>query len=326
MKFIITSLALVYATSSTVSADTDNSTPPALKGSARKLRQQQSAPTFGEVKKPHRYHHGNNVAFREIRNNYQNVYATSTASASNSASCSNLSYAYPNVQPVVYQGYQYSFYPYPGRYNTECVDSTGEPFEYGTIEGVYPSIDTPGGGCSTMCIEGYGRAEARGCSQRPPTTELVGFEYDCEQATCKCLYQVGTLNDYYSKCFDDINTSNQGNVYSNNDQLENVYTLPKQGQTCYARDFEPSPSPAGAGICTYTPDYECYKSGHPSCCDENDGEDCPDELTVCDNYPADFTGGDYCTYSPDYSCYEDGWPQCCDENPLNCPRTKPSCD
>ena len=253
------------------------------------------------------------------------VYATSTASADNS--CSNLSYAYPNVQPVVYQGYQISFYPYPGRYNTECVDSTGEPFEYGTIEGVYPSIDTPGGGCSTMCVEGYGRAEAKGCNQLPPAQDLVGFEYDCEQATCKCLYQVGTLNDYYSKCFDDMNTSNQGNVYSNNDQLENVYTIPKQGQTCYARDFESDPpAPVGSGICTYTPDFSCYKSGRPSCCDENDGEDCPDELTVCDNIPEGETGADYCTYSPDYKCYENGRPECCDENPLNCPRTKPSCD
>jgi hypothetical protein len=135
------------------------------------------------------------------------------------------------------------------------------------------------------------------------------------------------LNDYYSNCFDDMNTSNQGNVYSNNDQLENVYTLPKQGQTCYARDFESDPpAPVGSGICTYTPDFNCYKSGRPSCCDENDGEDCPDELTVCDNYPADFTGGDYCTYSPDYTCYENGRPQCCDENPLNCPKVKPSCD
>ena len=88
MKIIITSLALIYATSSTVSANNDNSTP-ALKGSARKLRQQSAQKphryTSGEVKKPHRYQHGNNVSFREIRNNYQNVYATSTVSASNSA-------------------------------------------------------------------------------------------------------------------------------------------------------------------------------------------------------------------------------------------------
>ncbi len=125
-------------------------------------------------------------------------------------------------------------------------------FEYGTIEGVYPSIDTPGGGCSNFCIKGYGTAEARGCNQFPPQTQLVGFEYDCEQATCKCLYQAGTLGSL-SKCFDDMNTSNQGNVYSGG-SAEEAYSLPSQGQTCYVRVFDglPLPSPrTGTGICSY---------------------------------------------------------------------------
>eukprot|EP00986_Skeletonema_menzelii_P021088 scaffold33169_cov166-Skeletonema_menzelii.AAC.1 len=265
-----------------------------------------------------------------ISTSFALVYATSTASANNSV-CSNLSYAYPHVSPVEYQdqGQNYEMTFFPTKYNTECVDSTGEQFEYGTIEGVNPSIDTPGGGCSNFCIKGYGRAEARGCYQRPPVSELVGFEYDCEQATCKCLYQVGTLGDQYSECFDDMNASNQGNVFSNQDKLENVYTLPKQGQTCYARLFNapsPSPAPVGSGICTYTPDYDCYKSGHPSCCDENNGKDCPNELTMCDNTSEGMTGWNYCASSPDYKCYEDGQPNCCAENAMNCPKTKPGCD
>jgi len=223
------------------------------------------------------------------------LYATSTASADNSASCSNPTWAYPDVSPVDYDGYRNTFMRQ--KYNSECVDSTGQQFEYGTIEGVNPSIATPGGGCSNFCIKGYGRAEARGCNQFPPAQNLVGFEYDCEQDTCKCLYQAGTLGNQYSKCFDDMNTSNQGDVFSSG-SAEMVYTLPSQGQTCYARVFDGPPTPAppaplGSGICTLTPNFDCYQSGHPPCCNENGGQNCPNELTMCDNHAQGMTGVNY---------------------------------
>ena len=259
------------------------------------------------------------------------LYATSTASADNYASC------YPEVSPVDYDGYRSTFMRQ--KYNSECVDSTGQQFEYGTIIGVYPPIDTPGGGCSNFCIKGYGTAEARGCNQFPPAQNLVGFEYDCEQATCKCLYQAGTLSNQYSKCFDDMNTSNQGDVFSSGSGAEMVYTLPSQGQTCYARVFDGPPSPAppaptpplGSGICTYTPDFDCYVDGHPPCCNENGGQNCPNYLTMCDNHAQGMTGSNYCTNSPSYQCYDTptGHPACCNEPGgayMHCPKTQPGCD
>jgi hypothetical protein len=347
------------------------------------------------------------------------LYATSTASA-DSSSCSDLSYAYPDVPAVDHDGYRDTFIRQ--KYNSECVDSTGLQFEYGTIEGVYPSIATPGEGCSNFCIKGYGRAEARGCNQFPPTKNLVGFEYDCEQATCKCLYQTGTLGNQYSKCFDDMNTSNQGNAFSSGSS-EMVYTLPSQGQTCYARMYDgpsslltklvsaspeaggglqaacdpaylgagcqsgfycepiigspnqkgqcipggglqascdpdtgfgcqagfdceriigspvqngqcipaPAPAPLGSGICTLSPDFNCYIDGHPPCCNENGGQNCPDYLTMCNNHAQGMTGFNYCSSAPSYQCYDTptGHPACCNEPGgayMNCPKTQPGCD
>ena len=160
------------------------------------------------------------------------AYATSTASA-NSSMCSNPSTAYPDDIPwVEYQGDSYIFTRQ--KYNSVCVGSNGQQFEYGTIVGEYPPIDMEGGGCSTACVIGVSSDQARGCNNRPPSNRLVGFEYDCEQDTCKCLYQAGTLGNQYSKCFDDMNTSNQGDVFSSG-SAEMVYTLPSQGRTCYAR-------------------------------------------------------------------------------------------
>ena len=237
----------------------------------------------------------------------------------------------PRRFTVDYDGYRNTFMRQ--KYNSECVDSTGQQFEYGTIEGVNPSIATPGGGCSNLCIKGYGRAEARGCNQFPPAQNLVGFEYDCEQATCKCLYQAGTLGNQYSKCFDDMNTSNQGNVYSGG-SAEEAYSLPSQGQTCYVRVFDglPLPSPrTGTGICDYTPDWDCYQSGHPPCCNENGGQNCPNELTMCDNHAQGMTGVNYCSGAPAYQCFDTptGHPACCNEPGgayMNCPQTQPGCD
>ena len=83
----------------------------------------------------------------------------------------------------------------------------------------------------------------------------------------------------------------------------------------------------------YSPDWDCYIDGHPPCCSEseNDGAECPDYLTMCNNQAEGEAGYDYCTDSPDYSCFptSDGQPSCCSEagGPfMNCPQTQPDCD
>ena len=258
------------------------------------------------------------------------AYATSTASAS-SASCDNMSYAYPSLPWVNYQGDSYIFTRQ--KYNSVCVDSNGKQYEWGAIEGVYPSISTPGGGCSNLCVKGYGRAEARGCSssQRPDPNNLVGFEYDCDKAICYCLYQAGTLGNEYDDCFDDMNTRNQGTG-------EVFNTHPQQGETCYSLQIQPNnpppPSPmppVGTTICDYTPNYDCYVDGHPPCCKVDGGQQCPNYLTMCNNHADGETGFDYCTDAPEYQCYNtpDGHPSCCSAPGgayMNCPKTMPGCD
>lgn len=243
---------------------------------------------------------------------------------------SSLDTCFPSSIPWVnYKGNDYIFSRM--QYNSVCIDSKGKQYEWGTIQGVNPSIDTPGGGCSNFCVEGYSRAEARGCSssQRPDTMSLVGFNYDCDKATCYCLYEKGTLSSKYDKCFDSMNTSNTG-------QGDVTRATTKQGTTCYSLYIQPSnppapspkkpTSPPGSSICTRSPDYNCYITGRPSCCSKNNGKNCPSEMTICDNYPEGYTGWSYCTDGPDYTCYKSGWPSCCMENELNCPRQKPACD
>ena len=256
------------------------------------------------------------------------AYATSTASA-NSSMCSNPSTAYPDDIPwVEYQGDSYIFTRQ--KYNSVCVGSNGQQFEYGTIVGVYPSIDAPGGGCSTACVIGVSSDQARGCNNRPPSNRLVGFEYDCEQATCKCLYQAGTLGNQYSQCFADMNTNNGGNG-------QVLTTQPQQGETCYSLYIQsnkpiPSPTPpVGRGICALEPDYSCYIDGHPPCCNVDGGRSCPNYLTMCNNHAGGESGFDYCDNSPSYTCFDtpNGRPSCCNEpggSYMNCPQTQPKCD
>mmetsp|Transcript_25400 Transcript_25400/g.36251 ORF Transcript_25400/g.36251 Transcript_25400/m.36251 type:complete len:283 (+) Transcript_25400:189-1037(+) len=257
------------------------------------------------------------------------VYTATFTAATSSDTCSNLDHAYPNDLPWVdYQDEDFIFTRQ--KYNSVCVDSNGRGFEYGTIQGVYTPIDEAGGGCSTFCVEGTSVDAARGCNQRPPSDRLVGFQYDCESATCKCLYEAGTLGNQYNQCFDDMNTSYQGTG-----QISD--TRPQQGETCYSLQIQstnPPPPPAppvGTGICTYAPNYDCYKTGHPECCSEDNGANCPNYLTICDNHAEGESGFDYCTDAPDYQCYKtsDGQPSCCSEHGgslMNCPQTQPPCD
>jgi hypothetical protein len=120
---------------------------------------------------------------------------------------SSLDQCFPSSIPWVnYKGNDYIFNRM--QYNSICVDSKGKQYGWGAIQGVYPSIATPGGGCSSICVRGYGRAEAKGCSssQRPDPQKLAGFNYDCDNATCYCLYEKGVLSSKYNKCFDSMNT------------------------------------------------------------------------------------------------------------------------
>ena len=143
------------------------------------------------------------------------------------------------------------------------------------------------------------------------------------------------MSSRYSKCFDSMNTNDygRGNVYS---------TTTSPGATCYSLHIQPSNPPAPKPrkptrrptrkparqpeICTRELDYKCYKSGRPSCCDKNNGRDCPKEMTICDNHPEGKSGWNYCSFSPDYKCWKSGWPSCCNGNSLNCPRKQPGCD
>lgn len=243
----------------------------------------------------------------------------------------SLDQCFPSYTPWVnYKGNDYIFSRM--RFNSECVDDRGRQYEWGAIEGVYPGTEDV---CGSVCVKGH---SSFGCStsQRPDPEKLVGFNYDCDNATCYCLYERGTLNSKYDRCFNSMNTNDygRGNVYS---------TTTSRGTTCYSLHIQqsnppapkprkptrrptrkPSPSPQPK-ICQVR-DYKCYKSGRPSCCDKKNGKDCPKEMTMCDNHPEGMTGWNYCSYGPDYDCWKGGWPSCCNGNSKNCPRKQPGCD
>ncbi|KAL7523321.1 hypothetical protein ACHAWF_000474 [Thalassiosira exigua] len=85
----------------------------------------------------------------------------------------------------------------------------------------------------------------------------------------------------------------------------------------------------GSSICTHAPDYECYQTGWPPCCSENNGDDCPSFQTMCNNQGEGETGSSYCTYAPDYQCWHMGHPDCCSApggEYMNCPKEQPPCD
>jgi len=236
----------------------------------------------------------------------------------------SLEKCYPSVPDYTYQGKQYSF----GRmkYNSVCVDSNSKQYQWGKIEGVWPPIDEPNSGCSKVCISGYGRGQARGCSSMKPD-KLVGYNYNCDEAACYCLYEKGTWSGNSSPCFDSMDTSNQGHGVVSG-------TKANPGSTCYrVTDVEPAPTPAPQprkkDICTGQKDYDCYKTGRPACCSSDEYE-CPDFMTMCDNHPERMSSPSYCVWSPDYKCYHMGWPSCCSApggDIMNCPRDEhPPCE
>jgi len=73
----------------------------------------------------------------------------------------------------------------------------------------------------------------------------------------------------------------------------------------------------GTSYCTFAPDYDCFETGWPACCDPGD---CPDERPECEK----MVGTSYCTFAPDYDCFETGWPACCGTE--DCPDERPGCE
>ncbi len=56
-------------------------------------------------------------------------------------------------------------------------------------------------------------------------------------------------------------------------------TQVQRGSTCYYLQVQPAPAPApGSSICVRSPDYECYKTGRPACC-YDDEYTCPGRCT-----------------------------------------------
>jgi len=76
--------------------------------------------------------------------------------------------------------------------------------------------------------------------------------------------------------------------------------------------------------CTWSPDYSCFKDGHPSCCNDKSVK-CPEQRPLCDRGDGN-VGTTYCSWSPDYSCFKDGHPSCCTDKSLKCPEQRPLCD
>lgn len=253
------------------------------------------------------------------------VSSASFTTAQNSDNGLSLEQCFPNDIPwYTYEGEDYIFTRM--KYNSECIGTNNQPYQWGKIEGVWPPIDEPDSGCSKACVSGYGRGQARGCTSMKPEN-LVGFNYNCDEAACYCLYEKNTWTDDESPCFDemDINLHGKGDVYK---------TRVQEGSTCYSLQVQPTPTPAPSSICEGPKDFDCYKTGRPACCSEDGGENCPDFMTMCDNHSEDTTGYNYCTTAPQYGCdpstYSNmGWPLCCDEPggaEMNCPVEQPQCN
>lgn len=105
-------------------------------------------------------------------------------------------------------------------------------------------------------VTGTTRSEQRGCysSDRPPLDMLVGYEYDCNAATCYCLYEEGTLSHgTYSRCFDSMNTGPIGSglpVLTRNVGSESraCYPVHTQAMGTMFPSATPVPPP-GSNIC-----------------------------------------------------------------------------
>ena len=75
--------------------------------------------------------------------------------------------------------------------NAVCADAEGVTYEWGMFEDVGNSDD-----CAQMCTNSVPTSLAN---------VLLGFNFDCADSTCECLYSEGTLTPSNSKEFDSSN-------------------------------------------------------------------------------------------------------------------------
>ena len=136
------------------------------------------------------------------------------------------------------------------------------------------------------------------------------------------------------RCFDVVDKSSSLTsqfIVNCNSTVTDVNQLGDHLQTKLNQETPPADSPEeppllGSSICTRTPDFECYNSGHPACCDSN--FECPSFMTMCDKVPFGVTGADYCSsWTPNFGCWPstDGRPPCCLQEGgayINCPLTE----
>jgi hypothetical protein len=106
------------------------------------------------------------------------------------------------------------------RFNLEarhaiCVDQNSKPFEYGQFQGIVDSNE-----CSEYCVNEVTEELA---------IALLGFDYDCANLNCNCLYTDKTLNGSNVGQFD----------WYDNNSLEGIGpisgTAPKDHYYCFKR-------------------------------------------------------------------------------------------
>ena len=108
------------------------------------------------------------------------AYATATATTRyESRNGNTLEQCFPSNLPwFKYNGDDYIFTR--EKYNSVCVDDDFRQYQWGKIEGVWPSNNL---GCPELCVAGHASFEARGCTSMQPE-KLVGFNYNCDESAC----------------------------------------------------------------------------------------------------------------------------------------------
>jgi len=79
-----------------------------------------------------------------------------------------------------------------------CTDSSDRKYDYGEeeLDGSDEADD-----CATKCVNK---------PDRETLEHLVGFDWNCDQSRCRCLYENNTLSDVDKAVFDDFDSDNNG--------------------------------------------------------------------------------------------------------------------
>ncbi|KAL7524513.1 hypothetical protein ACHAWF_000980 [Thalassiosira exigua] len=80
----------------------------------------------------------------------------------------------------------------------QCVDSDGEIYEYGQINGVCNFTD-----CTDACVQNVRLSLLE-------SGRSHGVEFDCRSGECRCLYNEGTLDGHNSRGYERSNRSEYG--------------------------------------------------------------------------------------------------------------------